>query len=97
MDQFSNNVNPVMYNRFVVKSKIAQLELDDFATDLCKTCSDQPGEAFSFTDFTLCGSDGRCSTCYNPVLIPPGTQPNEAKKMIEEYLETGKTPEIPFD
>ncbi len=45
----------------------------------------------------LGGSDGRCSTCYNPVLIPPGTQPNEAKQMIKEYLETGKTPELPFD
>jgi hypothetical protein len=42
------------------------------------------------------GSDGRCSTCYNPVLIPPGTQPNEAKQMIKDYLETGKDPEFPF-
>jgi hypothetical protein len=47
--------------------------------------------------FTSSGSDGRCSTCYNPVLIPPGTLPNEAKQMIKDYLETGKTPELPFD
>jgi hypothetical protein len=47
--------------------------------------------------FLVSGSDGRCSTCYNPVFIPPGTQPNEAKKMIQEYLETGKAPELPFD
>jgi hypothetical protein len=32
----------------------------------------------------------------HPVLIPPGTQPNEAKQTIKEYLETGKTPELPF-
>jgi hypothetical protein len=30
-------------------------------------------------------------------LIPPGTQPNEAKQMIKDYLETGKAPELPFD
>jgi hypothetical protein len=52
---------------------------------------------WSFLTSFLGGSDGRCSTCYNPVLIPPGTQPNEAKQMIKDYLETGKTPKFPFE
>ncbi len=58
MDQISVKGNSVMYNGPGVKSKIAQRELDEFASEICKTCLDQPGEALSFADFTLCGSDG---------------------------------------
>ena len=43
------------------------------------------------------GSDGRCSTCYNLVVIPPGTTPNEAKQMIQDFIETGAVPKLPLD